>query len=761
MRVCNIVFVPFFFLLVSLGLYAQNGARTSLKDQYEIHISKATQKIIIDGILEEPDWQNAETAGDFWMCYPVDNKRVAPEIQTEVRLTYDDNYIYVGAICYGPNDYIIPSMKRDSRDFWSGDAFSVLFDPVNEATNGFNFAANPAGVQVEMLISGRTGTRESSLSSSSGSSGINTAWDNKWFVEVQTAADHWTVEMAIPFKTLRFEPGKTTWGVNFSRGEPRTNSWHAWSPVPVQFMTLDLGYTGTLRWDRAPQKVKSNFSVIPYVLASTSSDFQEGTTTEDDFSIGGDAKIAVTSTLNLDLTLNPDFSQVDVDEQVTNLTTVNVRFPERRLFFLENSDLFSDFGIPPMRPFFSRRIGLDEDGNTIPILFGARLSGNLNKKLRLGLMNMQTNKTEAFLQQNYTSLAVHQQVLKRSVVKGYFHNRQAMDGGDFLRDDFNRTTGMEFNYFSQDGKWRAFSGYGFSLSDGLKGDNYFYNFGAGFDGRHLNAYLNLDGIGNNYYADMGWMPLSDQNYVFPDASGAWRDTTIHLGFQHQFGRIAYTFFSKNQEKIISHTITLRNTSDLDNQLDLLQNRIELRYNLDFTNTSALYLQFVHEDQKPLLYVDFTDATPLPPGRYTFDYFNAQFLSDGRKLFNWLAGFQYGGFYNGTRLETSLNLQYRIQPWGNFGVNFVYNKLEFPDPYGHEDLLLIGPKLEFSFSRNLFWTTFLQYNTQKDNFNINSRLQWRFLPMSDVFIVYTDNYAIEVWGKKNRALVAKVNYWLNL
>lgn len=716
---------------------------------------------MVDGILEEPDWQSAEKAQDFWICYPVDNKRAAPEIQTEVRLTYDDNFIYVGAICYGPNDYIIPTMKRDSRDFWLGDAFAVLFDPVNESTNGFNFATNPAGVQVEMLVSGRTGTRSSSISGSRSSRGINTAWDNKWFVEVQTAEDHWTIEIAIPFKTLRFDPEKTTWGINFTRGEPRSNSWHAWSPVPVQFMTLDLGYTGTLVWDAAPQKVKSNISVIPYVLGAASSDFEAGTPPDKDLRIGGDAKIAITSSLNLDLTLNPDFSQVDVDEQVTNLTTVNVRFPERRLFFLENSDLFSDFGIPPMRPFFSRRIGLDEDGNTIPILFGARLSGNLNENLRVGMMNMQTKETEDFLRQNYTSLALHHQVLKRSVIRGYLHNRQAMNGGEFLQDDFNRTAGLEFNYSSQNGKWYGFSGYGFSLSDGVKGDNYFYNFSAGFDGRKLSAYINLDGIGNNYYADMGWIPLSDQNYVFQGESGEWRDTTIHLGFQHQFGRIEYTFFPKDQKNVISHSIALRNTSDLNNQLEVLQNKVEVRYNLSFANTSVFYLQFVHEDQHPLLFVDFTDATPLPPGHYTYDYFNAQFLSDTRSLFNWLAGIQYGGFYNGTRLETSLNLQYRIQPWGNFGLNFVYNKLEFPDPYGKEDLLLIGPKLEFNFSRNLFWTTFLQYNTQKDNFNVNSRLQWRFMPMSDVFIVYTDNYAIEVWGKKNRALVVKVNYWLNL
>lgn len=749
-----------FCLFPVIGILAQSSSGRSSKEQYQVRIAKTTEPIMIDGRLEEDCWQQADVAKDFWMCYPVDNKRVTPDIQTEVRLAYDEQYIYIGAICYGPNDYIIPTLKRDSRDFWTGDVFSILFDPVNEATNGFSFAVNPAGVQLEMLISGRTGTRSGPLSGG-GDSGMNPAWDNKWFVEVQSAVDHWTVEMAIPFKTLRFDPEKTEWGVNFSRGEPRTNSWHAWSPVPVQFLTLDLGYTGTLLWDASPAKVKSNISVIPYVLGATVHDFEAETPADQQFRIGGDAKIAVTSSLNLDLTLNPDFSQVDVDEQVTNLTTVNVRFPERRLFFLENSDIFSDFGIPPLRPFFSRRIGLDEDGNTIPILFGARLSGNLNKDLRMGLMNMQTKATDEFLQQNYTSFAMHQQVLDRSVVRGYFHNRQAMEGGDFMNDDYNRTAGLEFNYFSQDGKWRGFSGYGLSFSDGLKGDNYFYNVGGGYDGRNLSVYTNFAGIGNNYFADMGWMPFASQNYVFRDKAGLWQDTTIQLGFHHQFSRAAYTFFTKERRRIISHTLSLRNVMDMDDGLDILQNRFEAGYSINFANTSALEVTYGLEDQKPLLFVDFTDAVPLPPDHYTFGYITAQYISDTRKFFNWQAGFQYGGFYNGKRLETSLTLRYRVQPWGNFGLNFVYNNLEFPDPYGSEELLLLGPRLEFNFSRNLFWTTFLQYNTQRDNFNINSRLQWRFQPMSDLFFVYTDNYAIEYWGKKNRALVVKLNYWLNL
>ena len=733
---------------------AEKDNSDSLQVRYQVDVRKIDEKLNLDGKLDEAIWDELDAAKDFWMSFPVDDRKAPSEVQTEVRLAYDDQYIYVGAICYGANDYIIPTLKRDAREFWTGDVFAIIIDPVNEASNGFAFCTNPAGVQYESLISGRTGTRSEMNSRSSGNSGFNTAWDNSWFVEINHEVDRWTLEMAIPFKTLRFDPEKSTWGVNFTRGEPRSNSWHTWSPVPVQFLTMDLGYTGAMIWDDRPTKNKSNISVIPYALASSVKDFEEGTPGESKFRTGVDAKIAVTSSLNLDLTINPDFSQVDVDEQVTNLTTFNIRFPERRLFFLENSDLFSDFGIPPMRPFFSRRVGLDEDGNTIPIQYGARLSGNLTKDLRVGVMNMQTREQDDFPSQNYTSAALHQRVLDRSVIKGYFHNRQTMGDLESSVSDYNRIAGLEFNYFSHDAKWRGFLGSGISLTEGFEGDNYYYNIGGGYDGKHVNTYVNISGIGNNYYADMGWIP-------FADHYDAERDTSIHIGFQHLFYRFAYTFYPEDRTRVNTKSVGFRHIYDMSNSWEMLQNRLELNYITTFATSASLTFELGHHDNQLLFPFDFTDDEPLTVGRYHSDFAALRYRSDFRKYFSYLLGFQYGSFYGGTRFETSLTVGYRAQPWGNFRLNFVYNKLEFPDPFGSSNLFLVGPKIEVNFSRSVFWTTFLQYNTQKDNFNINSRFQWRFKPMSDLFLVYSDNYMVENWGPKNRALVLKLNYWLNL
>ncbi len=739
----------FIFLFSTVLIKAQGPFLNPLQEQYQISITETDGEIKIDGLLDEPIWKTIQPVSDFWMSFPIDNRKAEEDYQTEVMMAYDEKNIYIAAICHGEGPYVMPSLKRDSRSFWNGDAFAFMFDPVNEKTNAFSFGINTAGVQTESLISGGTALR-----GGSGSSVINTAWDNTWLGEVTIRPDRWVAEVAIPFKTLRFSD-KEIWGVNFIRGVSKKNEWHTWSPVPVQNMGIDISFTGAMLWDKPPKASKSNISVIPYSLVSTFRDFSNDEPIDNNLQIGGDAKIALTSSLNLDITINPDFSQVDVDEQVTNLTTVNIRFPERRLFFLENSDIYSDIGIPPMRPFFSRKIGLDDDGNPIPIAYGARLSGNVNKDLRIGVMNLQTKSTDQFLGQNYTSLSAHQQVWGRSVIKGYVHNRQAFSEGSFLGDDYNRQGGLEFSYRSEDGQWLATGGYGLSWSPDVDGDNYYYNGIISFNSRTFNIYSNISGVGNNYRADMGFIPRINHY-------DAVRDTTIQIGFHHGFTRASYRILPEDNSVINSHSFSFRNVFDFTKDgWDLIQNNMSAGYSLNWANSSSIDVEFAIDRQGLLFPFDFTGENPLPVGNYTYRYVELEYQSDSRNPFSFELGFRTGGFFNGDRSEYSIGLDYRAQPWGNFSLNFVYNDLVFPEEYGTTELFLISPRLEFNFSRSLFWTTFLQYNTQRENFNINSRLQWRFKPQSDLFIVYTDNYATDIWGPKNRGIVLKMNYWINL
>ena len=733
-------FLLFYFWVLSFVLFAQNNAQA-----YQLNIQRMDEKIRLDGVLDESFWEDVEIATNFWLNFPVGGTPVDDEVQTTVKVTYDDDFIYLGVECYGKGPFLVQSLKRDNDSFWNGDAFAVVFDPVNERTNGVIFGVNPAGVQTEALITGEPARRGGQIS------GYNKAWDNKWYTQASVTENGWTAEMMIPFKSLRFGR-KDHWGINFIRVDARNNANHSWAPVPIQFYGTDLGYLGQLIWDKPPRNEKGNISLVPYLLGNAYKDYESKSDLSQSFALGMDAKIAINSNLNLDLTVNPDFSQVDVDEQQTNLTTVNLRFPERRLFFLENSDIFSNFGTNA-KPFFSRKIGLDDDGNTIPIIYGARLSGNLNKNLRIGLMNTQTQEQE-LPGNNYSSFALHQRILKRAVLRGYFHNRVGYTDGSIQEDDFNRIGGLEFNYSSEDSKWRAVTGYGLAFSNENQNENYLFNLFGGYGGRAFNVMVNISGLGDNYINDFSLIPRQ-KHY------DALEDTTYILGFNHWWATMGYKFYPENTF-INQHGFSLTTNGDRTaTSNELIQDKHQLSYKFLMKNTSTLDLTYAHEGVNLLYPFGFTDNEPLPAQLYRFDYGQIKYVTDRRREIKLTSGFRYGSFYNGTRTEFSLAVDYRVQPWGNFSLNFVQNDLEFSGNYGAEQLLLFGPKAEINFSKNFFWTTFMQYNTQSDNFNINSRLQWRYMPMSDLFIVYSDNYMVEYFGPRNRGLVLKLNYWFNL
>ena len=396
---------------------------------------------MIDGAMNEPAWEDAETAGNFFMVTPMDTSHAL--VTTDIKMTYDNENIYIIAICYLPKKgpYMVESLRRDFV-FGKNDNFIFFLDTFNDLTSGYTFGANAAGAQWDgMLYEG-------------GKADLN--WDNKWISAVKSYNDKWIFEAAIPFTTIRYKKGITEWGVNFSRMDITAAEKSAWAPVPRQFPTASLAYTGDLIWDQPPPPAGLNFSLIPYVLGGISKDYLANAKTEYKKQAGADAKIAITSSLNLDLTVNPDYSQVEVDKQVTNLDRYELFFPEKRQFFLENNDLFGNFGIPTIRPFFSRRIGLE-----VPISFGARLSGNIDKNWRIGVMDMQTKKLDStgLPAQNFAVVAIQRKIFTRSNIRLMFINKQSLnyepgkDSTKPLYSLYDRNIGAEYNLASSNNLW--------------------------------------------------------------------------------------------------------------------------------------------------------------------------------------------------------------------------------------------------------------------------------------------------------------------
>ena len=355
------------FLLISAA-HAQSfhkSKKDTIADTFNkdfvYHVKKAHSEIKIDGIIDEPDWKEAEKATDFYRVLPIDTGFAMQ--QSVIMMTYDDKALYLAQIFYDtiPGKRIMESFRRDFI-FGNNDNLLVFFDTFLDQTNGFSFGVSASGAKWD-------GTMSDGHS-------VNLDWDCKWESKTKHYDDRWVTEMRIPFKSVRYPAGSQRWNANFSRLDLKSNEKSAWAPVPRQFPTASLAYTGVMKFEEPLPKPKTQISLIPYIFGSYSKDFEAGTGAEYKKDFGFDAKIGISSSMNLDLTYNPDFAQVEVDQQVTNIDRFELFFPEKRQFFLENSDLFSGFGSGDVTPFFSRRIGLDA-----PVLAGARLKWKNWKRL--------------------------------------------------------------------------------------------------------------------------------------------------------------------------------------------------------------------------------------------------------------------------------------------------------------------------------------------------------------------------------------------
>ena len=712
-----------------------------------------TEEIIIDGEASERSWAvNSSTAQDFFQNFPYDTSYAVSK--TIVKVLQDEDNIYVFATLYDTSskDFVVQSLKRD----WSyprSDAFVVSFEPFNDYNNGFSFGVNPYGAQREGLIE------------NGGNGGVGTAWDNKWYAQTKRKNGYWTAEFQIPLKSLRYKADLKKWRINFARNNLKINENSTWYPVPRVLNIAVLSHMGKVEWERPFGKNGFNAAFIPYVTGAASRDYQGANTTETKPNVGFDAKIVLTSSLNLDLTVNPDFSQVDVDVQQLNLTRFNLFFPERRQFFIENSDLFARFGFRQIRPFFSRRIGL-QDGQVLPIVAGARLSGKLGTKWRIGAMNIQTARQASTNSPatNYSVAAFQRQVFTASNIAGIFVNKWVQDLD--TNPGYNNTVfGLDYNLLSKNNKWRGKFFYHQSLNNGKSQEQgeahaswLMYNDINWF------AMWNHEFVGKNYNAEVGFTP---RIFIRDDAVGI----TYRQSYWRLEPEIKRRFYPKSKV-INSYEIGLYNSTYADTSFTINDMVNSLFGNFQFQNSARI--DWSYRMRNVLLYypIDITgNSGNFAAGRYLFNEARLNFQSDRRRPFFYTVGGIVGDFYSGSRTSLTAEANLRVQPKAIFSLSYRREDVNMPSPNQSTVLTLIGPRVEYNFTKKWFSTLFVQYNTQSENMNINARVQYRFAPMSDLFIVFSENYlpnTTQFMGNedfpflsiKNRALTVKLSYWFN-
>ena len=725
------IFIICFVVLVS---------SSATVDSFSLVVNTIDQKIVIDGKLDDAAWQQAVQSGEFWQWFPTDS--IHAEAKTQLYMLRDDEYLYVAAICStAGNDFQISSLKRDYRA-GGNDNISLLFDPFNDRRNAFLFGMNAYGVKREALVT----------DGGSSSNSFNTAWDNKWEGAATKHKDHYVCEFAIPFTTIRYLDGSNKWSFNSYRFDTQHNEWSVWTNIPQNQQFFKLSFMGDMLWEDPLGKTGTNVAVIPYTSGGIAKDHEEGGPSEIVGDFGLDAKVAITPGINLDLTVNPDFSQVEVDRQQTNLTRFELLLPERRQFFLENSDLFGSFGDARVNPFFSRRIGIATDTTTDltvqnRIWGGARLSGKLTDDIRVGMLNMQAarDKSNGLPSYNYGVIALQKAIQNRSSIGAIFVNKQHFSK-DLVAEGlskFNRVVGMDYNHQSKNNRWDGKVFYHRSISEDQEDKAFSQGAILNYNSRNLKVTWQHNLVGEGYDAQVGFVPRTGYFGIAPE--------------------VELAFYPGKDSRIVNHGPGLSLESVWIPEFGRSDEELRLYWDFQFSGNERGRISV--ERNYTYLFDPFdptrTDSEQLPGDQgYTYYQVGAFFSTNQAKRLSHFVRAQYGQFFNGTVATLDARTTYRFQPYGSLALNYEINRVSLPAPYASTTLFLVGPRLDLTFSKKLFLTTLVQYNNQINNLNVNARLQWRYKPVSDFYLVYTDNYLTQDFSVRNRSIVAKITYWLN-
>ena len=686
--------------------------------------------LTVDGRLDEPVWQQAVPLTGFVQSRP-DTGAPATE-ETVVRFVYNDRALYIGAICYDsePDRVFVSSLKQDFNS-GSSDVFGVTLDTYLDRRNGFMFLVNPEGALKDVQIFDDSRSE-------------NQAWEGPIRVETTTNGEGWTVEIEIPFSTLRFNPSEEdqVWGLQILRRIRRKSEDTFWAPLDRRDQIHKMSKAGTLTGFSGVTP-GLNLRVKPYALAQD----QTGTLIEEgrggtQADIGFDVKFGVTPGLTLDLTYNTDFAQVEVDQEQVNLTRFPLFFPEKRDFFVENSGTFS-FGDQSERSyrtgvslrdftlFHSRRIGLAGRGEPIPILGGARLTGRTGG-VEVGLLNLQTQSSPGLPAENFSVLRARRSLFGTSDIGAIFVNRQATGADIEGYPDFNRSFGFDANLRPLPSLLLA----------------------------PFVAYTGSPDSDGDSFAGRMWVGWRDELW---DVSALWRhvgdDFNPTVGFVRRRDiRQRYATVGLHPRPPVPGIQEVNPYLEIDHIQDLasvLVTRTRTAgFGVSFLNGSGLTLNYT--DRFELLREPFrvtTDAT-IPIGRYDFGGGSVQYRSAPGRALSGFVRVERGGFFAGTRTSLSGGLMWRPNYHLSVDLSANHNNISLPD--GDFTADVFGGRIDYGFSTKVFASAFVQYNAAQNQFVTNVRFNYLYSPLSDIFLVYTERRDLAAGMTVERVLAAKVS-----
>lgn len=666
---------------------------------------------VLDGeVAGDTAWDGIVPASGFWQVQPDEGRPASQE--TQVFIGYLRDALYIGVIAYDqqPDAIIVADSRRDS-DLSNTDSFQVIIDGLLDRQNGYVFGTSPAGLQYDGQV-----VREGAGQFGSGGGGFNLNWDGTWDVAAAISDIGWSAEMRIPFRTLRYGSGDDqTWGINFQRNIRRNNEIAYWAPISIERNLYRVSEAGTITGVAPP--VQRNLKVTPYVLGKSS---QGGDlpARENDTEFGFDIKYSITSRLTLDGTYNTDFAQVEADEQQVNLDRFSLFFPEKRPFFLENSGQFTIGNPEQVELFFSRRIGVAEDGTQIPIEGGVRLSGKAGNSTNLGFLYMSSEAVEGIAPGNeFTVARVNQELPNRSAIGVMFINRQG-DGSYLVTADND-----ENQTYAIDGRW----GIGDNLllstwvaqtaTPGLDGRDDAFALKADYESSTWSYRLNYTEVGGDFNPEVGFLSRTEYKRIEGFVMRRIRPENLWglLELRPHSSYNGYWDFDGFQETGFWH-----------NDVHwAFRNGYEVHTGVNFTR-SGLTEPF-----------DIIEGVTIQPG--TYDHVEGQliFFTDQAAPLSFELSSIVGGRFGGDRVSLEPILRYRIGETFSSELSYNYNDFDLPVPGGQFNANLARLRLSYSFTPKILLQALVQYNELEDVIASNLRFSWLQSANSGLYLVYNE------------------------
>jgi len=705
-------------------------------DNYKIDAVLVDKAPVLDGSLADSVWQLGALVETFIQQEP--NEGYPASERTEVRILHDGETLYLGILAYDSNPLAITAteMRRDSEQILSEDNFQVILDTFRDSRSAYMFVTNPLGAMFDQQV---TNEGEGALYGRA-SSNINRDWDGVWEVAAKQVSSGWIAEIAIPLITLRFpESEPQSWGINLMRNIGRKNEQAFWSPIPKAYSITRVSLAGTLDNLTSLNRGR-DLRITPFVTGGASRIQSAGETNDDlQRDLGIDLKYGVSAGLNLDVTINTDFAQAEVDDEQVNLTRFALFYPEKRDFFLENAGQFNVGSVSPFNRladlFFTRRIGLSDTGQTVPIIGGARLTGKVGRN-DIAIMDVQTGGAFEESGENFLVARYSRNILTRSKIGALLINKVQTKG-----TRYNRTYAVDM----------TLAPHASLTVSGFLAKTETPSMSTGDMAGYLNAtwlsqnwrfYGEFADFQDNFNPEVGFLPRRGI-----------RTTKLHMEWNPRPDQWGI--------RVIRPMYNIVYTTDQQNRL--VSRRHHFMSGTEFDNGASLSIWYNrHYERLDQPFTVRRDVT-IAPGAYRYGQLRLSFNSNPARRGYYELMFAPQTFFDGTRIDMNATVGARVT--NRFSTQAAYTRNDIDLPSGKFRVHLASFRVDYALSPRTTLRTLTQYNSSSEQWGTSARLRYTYRPGSDVYLVYDEvrrdpEDPTGLLEFKDRRLMLKVSHLLS-